>query len=164
MAKPVRVLVLCSGNIGRSPLAAALLRSALAERLGVEQGGLVDAGFDVSSAGTAAPEGHVASKRGMAFAVERGLDLSDHRARTLTTAMAEEADIIYGFDRSHVGGVGAVSVEAVSKTALWEGEGSEIPDPHHESDEFFREVAVRIEAAVPVRVNELLAMWGNRNR
>jgi len=78
--------------------------------------------------------------------------------------MADGADIIYGFDHGHISGVGAVSIDAVSKTALWEGEGGEIPDPHYRSDEFFRMVAVRIEAAIPDRVDELIVMLESRNR
>ena len=164
MSRPVRVLVVCAGNIGRSPLAAALLRKALADRLGIAVHQLASAGFDVSSAGTEAPEGYAASKRGMRFASERGLDLADHRARRLTKEHAQRADVIYGFERAQIGGVGAVSVEAVARTLLWEGEGREIPDPHHESDEFFNAVAERIESAVPSRVDEILALAEANNR
>ncbi len=158
MSRPLRVLVLCAGNIGRSPLAAALLRHALAERLRVRLDGLVAAGVDVRSAGTDAPAGHAVSKRGLAFAAARGVDLSRHQATLLTTEMAETADVIYGFDRSQIGGVGALSTKAVARVVLWEGEGREIPDPHHESDEFFFAVGDRIEAALPERVDEVLAM------
>ncbi len=158
MSGPVAVLVLCAGNVGRSPLAAALLKNALADRLGVAVDDLSSAGVEVTSAGTAAPTGHPASKRGSRFAREHGLDLSQHRARVLTREIADDAAIIYGFDCSQVAGVGSVSTEAVSRVVLWGGEGDEIPDPHHESDDFFTEVAHRIEAAVPARVDEVLAM------
>ena len=164
MTRPLRVLVVCSGNIGRSPLAAALLRSALAERMGVDPDDLESAGVEVTSAGINAPQGHGASKRGMAFAAGRGIDLSAHSSTLLTAELADGADVIYGFDTSHIGGVGALSTQAVAKTVLWEGPGLEIPDPHHESDQFFVAVGERIEAALTAVLDDVLAMLERRRR
>ena len=159
---PLRILVLCSGNIGRSPLAASLLEDALAQRLNVPVSELGAAGVSVQSAGTDAPEGHEASKRGVAFAAERGVDLAGHRATQLTSDLVQEADLIYGMDRHQVAGVGNLALVAVAKTLLWEGEGREIPDPHHESDEFFWDVGERIEAALPEVVAEVVTMVAAR--
>ncbi len=160
----LRVLVLCAGNIGRSPLAAALLRRALARELDVPLRELEPRGLVVVSAGTEAPIGHPASRRGMAFAAAHGIDLSDHEAALLTAPLAEAADVIYGFDRAQVDAVRSVSPSAASRVRLWGGKGSEIPDPHHESDEFFVAVAERISAAVPDRAEEILARFGEHNR
>ncbi len=62
------ILVLCAGNIGRSPLAEMMLRSALASALGWTEAEMQSQGVVVTSAGTEAPEGHAASDRGVAFA------------------------------------------------------------------------------------------------
>ena len=72
-----RVVLVCTGNTCRSPLAEALLRQALAAR-GVT-------GVEVSSAGTGAWEGAPASEGAYLVALEHGLDLSGHRARLLTS-------------------------------------------------------------------------------
>src|SRR3989442_8878821 len=88
-----QILLVCTGNICRSPLAAALLTRALAER-GFE-------GIDVSSAGTGAWDGAPASEGAYLVGLERGLDLSGHRARLLTRELVEAADLILTMARHH---------------------------------------------------------------
>lgn len=156
MSETVNVLVLCNGNIGRSPLAAALLQQALAAELQVEVAGLSAAGITVDSAGIEAPEGHAASMRGQAFAAPLGIDLSTHSAKLLTAEMVEAADVIYAMDRAQLDGVGRLVSGGERKVLLWEGEESEIPDPHHEDDRFFVDIGHRIVAAVPERMREVL--------
>src|SRR5437879_8944326 len=81
-----RILLVCTGNICRSPLAAALLERALVER-GIE-------GLAVASAGTGAWDGAPVSEGAYLVGLERGLDLSGHRARLLTRELVDGADLI----------------------------------------------------------------------
>src|SRR2546425_7016893 len=103
-----QILLVCTGNICRSPLAAALVTRALGEG-GVE-------GIDVSSAGTGAWDGAPASEGAYLVGLERGLDLSGHRARLLTRELVEAADLILTMARHHrarvdeLGGEGRVFV------------------------------------------------------
>ncbi|TMG80394.1 MAG: low molecular weight phosphotyrosine protein phosphatase, partial [Betaproteobacteria bacterium] len=103
------VLFVCTGNICRSPLAASLLERALTER-GIE--------VTVSSAGTGAWDGAPASEGAYLVGLERGLDLSGHRARLLTRELVERADLILTMARHHrarvdeLGGEGRVFVLA----------------------------------------------------
>lgn len=157
MAETV-ILVLCAGNIGRSPLAAVMIERSLADGLGVAAADLAAAGVIVTSAGTEAPEGHPASNRGIDFATDHELDLSTHRATRLTTAALLEADVIYGMDNDQMAVVARLAPEMSTKATLLAGEGIEIPDPHYQSDEFFEEVAAHIERAVATRTPELLAL------
>src|SRR2546430_13950703 len=78
------ILLVCTGNICRSPLAAALLERALKER------GL-DA-IDVSSAGTGAGGGAPVSEGAYLVGLERGLGLSGHPAQLLPRAVVGAAD------------------------------------------------------------------------
>jgi len=87
------VVLVCTGNTCRSPLAEALLRQALAAR------GVVD--VEVSSAGTGAWEGAPASEGAYLVALELGLDLSSHRARLLTSEVIAESDLILTMARHH---------------------------------------------------------------
>src|SRR2546427_9733566 len=88
-----RILLVCTGNICRSPLAAALLERALVER-GIE-------GIAVASAGTGAWDGAPVSEGAYLVGLERGLDLSRHRARLLTRELGDGADWILTVARHH---------------------------------------------------------------
>ncbi len=80
------VLVVCHGNICRSPFAAGLLARALGP-----------AGTLVSSAGVVGP-GRAAPAEGVIAAAHRGVDLSSHRSQLLTPVLAAEAQLIIVMD------------------------------------------------------------------
>ncbi|MET0802183.1 MAG: hypothetical protein ABWZ53_13580 [Actinomycetota bacterium] len=88
------ILVVCSGNICRSPIAEGLLRDALVSRFGSEAP-------IVSSAGTIAVEGALPSDGSVTAAAERGSDIAAHRARRLTRDLAGAADLVVGMAGEH---------------------------------------------------------------
>ena len=88
------ILVVCTGNICRSPMAEGFLRAALAERLG-------EAAPVVSSAGTAGWDGSGAMDESIRAAQERGVDIRAHLARKLHGAMLEDADLIVCMAAEH---------------------------------------------------------------
>jgi protein-tyrosine-phosphatase len=90
------VLCVCTGNLCRSPMAVGLLR----ERL-FQEG--VGAQHKVSSAGTWAVDGHPASDHAVAVMAERGIDISDHVAHTITAEDVAEAELILVMSREHAG-------------------------------------------------------------
>jgi protein-tyrosine-phosphatase len=81
------ILVVCTGNICRSPIAEGLLKAELARRFG-------DGAPRVTSAGTAGWEGSPATPEGVAAAAELGVDISGHRARKVRGELLREADLI----------------------------------------------------------------------
>ncbi len=82
-----RVLIVCTGNVCRSPMAMGLLRQRLA------QDGL-DSQVSVSSAGVYGLDGSAASRPGVDVLAERGIDISEHRARTIDQKEVAQADLV----------------------------------------------------------------------
>lgn len=88
------ILVVCSGNICRSPIAEGLLRRAMERRPGHDVP-------SIRSAGTIAMEGTPATPEAIAAARDRGVDIKTHRARRLTDAMIGEADLLVCMAAEH---------------------------------------------------------------
>jgi protein-tyrosine-phosphatase len=88
------IMFVCTGNLCRSPMAEGLLRKRLAD-----QG--LDARYKVVSTGTWALEGRHASHHAVKVMAERGIDISDHIARTITADEVSEAELILVMSREH---------------------------------------------------------------
>ncbi|HET8617221.1 MAG TPA: hypothetical protein VFL94_16995 [Actinomycetales bacterium] len=96
MSAPGRVLVVCTGNVCRSPLAERLLRVRLSERLG-ERAGRVE----VDSAGVRALAGHGMTAEAAAELRGLGGDGGDFVSRQLTTQLLDQADLVLAATRQH---------------------------------------------------------------
>lgn len=150
----MHILLVCSGNTCRSPLAAVMLAARLAQE--------ADLGaITVSSAGTSAWDGSPASEGSYLVALERGLDLSTHRARMLTTNQVQRADLILTMTAAHASRVadlgGATKVATMSEFAGREGEGQDVPDPFGGDVESYRATAELMSGlieAIVVRLRE----------
>ena len=90
----MRLLFVCTGNTCRSAMAEAFARKVIIER------GLSD--VDVASAGTSAWDGAPASDGALLVALERGIDISAHRAQTLTADAVRGADLILAMGPLHL--------------------------------------------------------------
>ena len=151
-----RVLLVCTGNICRSPLAAALLQRAITER-GAE-------GIEVSSAGTGAWDGAPVSEGAYLVGLEQGLDLSAHRARLLTRDLAERSDLILTMARHHrarvdeLGGEGHVYV--FGEYAGRAGEGAEVSDPFGGDLNVYRETCAELAALVAASLDRIVTGGG----
>lgn len=85
------VLMVCTGNIFRSPAAQFLMARDLGNAPGVQ----------VSSAGTAAVLGHAVAWPMVELLEGVGIDPRSHRARHLTSALVRESDLVIGMSRAH---------------------------------------------------------------
>ncbi|MEQ1503240.1 MAG: low molecular weight phosphotyrosine protein phosphatase [Myxococcota bacterium] len=89
---PRHLLFVCSGNLCRSPMAAAIARH-VAMELALE--------VEVASAGTLGIVGRPAERRAAAVCREIGLDLADHVSQALTPEWIRWADRIYVMEPAH---------------------------------------------------------------
>ena len=94
---PANVLVLCSANQCRSPMAAALLAlhgGASRTPVAVRSAGLLDEGL--------LPSGELPPSEAVAALAGYGLDISGHRSRRVTAVDLGRADLVLGMSRAHV--------------------------------------------------------------
>ena len=89
-----QVLLVCTANICRSPMAMGLLRERLRQDNLEEQ-------VTVSSAGVYGLDGSPASAPGVEVLAERGIDIANHRAHTVTEREIADADLVLVMEEGH---------------------------------------------------------------
>ncbi len=95
MPAPGPIIVVCTANICRSPMAAALLKHALAAQPEPLRS------IPVISAGVAARNGDTVSENSV-FALKKvGLDIANHKSTALTQEMLDSASLVLGMTESH---------------------------------------------------------------
>lgn len=140
------VLVVCVGNICRSPLGERMLREALP-------------GLDIRSAGLAALIGQAADEVTQVVAAEHGLALDGHVARQFTPELGKASDLILAMEPGHRREIARQAPELSGRTMLfdqWTG-GHGIPDPYRKSRAVHEEVHARIAAAADAWARRLEA-------
>jgi protein-tyrosine phosphatase len=130
---PTRVLMVCLGNICRSPLAEGILTSKLPKNK-----------FNVDSAGTGHWHvGEQPDKRSIEIAKRHGIDITNQRAMLFKPSFFDLYDYIYVMDNSNYTDVirQAPNEEAKQKVSLlldiiFPNENVDVPDPYYNSTGF----------------------------
>ena len=132
------VLVVCAGNICRSPTAEYLLKDKLA-----------NSGIKVSSAGLTAIVGRSAEQTAAKIAMSNNIDMSAHKGLQLTKSLVAENDLILVMEQRHLTDLLGQYPHARGKTFLlgkWLND-TEISDPYRQSQEAFEHVYQLIDKA-----------------
>ncbi|WP_168016907.1 low molecular weight protein-tyrosine-phosphatase [Halomonas salinarum] len=141
-----RILVVCIGNICRSPVAEALLKQQFPHK-------------QISSAGLGARVGEGVDPNARHLGEADGLHLADHQARQLTADMLNEVDLVLVMSDGQRRAVGDISPAALGKTmriGRWLGDsGEDIPDPYRKSPEIFELVHRKLTQATATWANKL---------
>lgn len=146
-----KILMVCLGNICRSPLAEGIMRSKLSKD------------FIVDSAGTGGwHAGELPDKRSISTAKNRGLDITSQRARQFKISDFDTFDYIYVMDNSNYKDVMALAPndEAKSKVKLilnelFPNENVDVPDPYYGGQDGFENVFDMLNEACDVIAGKL---------
>ena len=150
---PQKILMVCLGNICRSPLAEGILQSKLPRDK-----------FIVDSAGTG--EWHIGKQpdqRSIAIAHKNGLDISHQRGRQFRTEDFKDFDYIYVMDGSNYNDVLSLAKNDEEKNKvklilneLFPGENVDVPDPYFGLQNGFASVYDMIDQACDIIAEKLL--------
>jgi protein-tyrosine-phosphatase len=136
----MHILFVCTGNICRSPIAAAIARHK------INQAGYTD--ITVASAGTAALSGCAATPEAILVVEENGLNLDDHRARQLTPELIAATDLIVGMKHEHA--EHARQMGAQQTTTL----SDPVRDPYGRGINAYRETWTSLNSTIPILLNQ----------
>ena len=121
------------------------------------------AGIRVASAGTWGLDGEPAAKHAVGVCADRGIDLSEHVARSLSAEMIEESELVLTMEMEHLQCVLDLAPDALAKTRLLSRYGSvqslpdrPIRDPYGRPKQAYRACFEEIEGHVDALVDELL--------
>lgn len=130
------VLVLCDGNLCRSPMAAGVLSHRLGD-------------LRIESAGLSAVVGHRADPIARELLIERDIDINEHIARQVTLSMVMDATVIFvmtDIQKRSVESRYPFSTGRVFR--LGHHRGLDVIDPYREDRSVFERVLSTIEAAL----------------
>lgn len=149
----VKILMVCLGNICRSPLAEGILSSKLPSDI-----------FLVDSAGTGHWHvGQLPDKRSIETASKRGLDITMQRGRQIQPSDLDRFDYIFVMDNSNYEDVIRLATKAEHKQkvtlildALFPGENVDVPDPYYGLQNGFEQVYDMLDEACELIAQKLL--------
>lgn len=153
------VLFVCSGNTCRSPMAEALARKMIAQRLQVPQDQIEARGFSVISAGAYALPGSRATPAAVDAVAAMGADLTRHRSRLLTPELVNQADVIFTMGQSHRQAVMGLCPAAAGKVHTLHPE-RDIEDPIGGDASLYRELASELERLIAQRIETVVPTAG----
>ena len=137
-------MVVCIGNICRSPIGEALLKEQHPH-------------LNIFSSGLGALVGKPADPLSVELMAEKGIDISEHRAQQINTVLVGSADLILTMEQSHIDRLHSQYPESRGKVYLigkWI-ENQEVPDPYKKDKAAFSHALELIEAGLEAWKNKL---------
>jgi tRNA threonylcarbamoyl adenosine modification protein (Sua5/YciO/YrdC/YwlC family) len=146
------ILIVCTGNTCRSPMAEVIGRRLLAEKIGCVETDIEEHGVMITSAGIAAMAGGKASSQGIEVMEKMGLNLGAHSAQPVSEQMVRHADLIFTMTRGHREALLAQWPDAASRTEVLRLDGKDVADPIGESVAEYQRCAEQIRKELATRI------------
>ena len=148
-----KVLMVCLGNICRSPLAEGILKSKLPESI-----------FFIDSAGTANYHvGNPPDPRSIAVGKKYGIDISKLKGRQFSVNDFNTFDLIYVMDESNYRNVISIARNEQDKSKvkfilneIYPNQNYDVPDPYYGGDHGFENVYKMLDEACTIIANSLI--------
>lgn len=147
-----KIVMVCLGNICRSPLAEGILQSKLASDK-----------FYVDSAGTSGYHvGELPDRRSIEVAKKYGIDITNQRSRKFIKEDFDKFDVIFAMDKSNYDDIIAMSENNTQRekvkmilNELYPKENMSVPDPYYGGDQGFENVYQMLDEACSVIASKL---------
>ncbi|MFT7898509.1 low molecular weight protein-tyrosine-phosphatase [Tenacibaculum ascidiaceicola] len=147
-----KILMVCLGNICRSPLAEGILKSKLPSE-----------SFIVDSAGTAGYHvGELPDVRSIEVARKYGIDITNQRSRKFRKTDFDKFDMIFAMDKSNYADIVALSENEEQHekvrmilNELYPDENRNVPDPYYGGDQGFENVYKMLDEACEIIASKL---------
>lgn len=148
-----KILMVCLGNICRSPLAEGILQSKLTREF-----------FKVDSAGTAGYHvGELPDERSIKVAKKYGIDITNQRSRKFVKSDFKEFDLIYAMDKSNYHNILSIidDNEDARKVKMilneqYPTESRNVPDPYYGGNQGFENVYKMLDEACEIIASKLI--------
>ncbi|MFV0237660.1 MAG: low molecular weight protein-tyrosine-phosphatase [Flavobacteriales bacterium] len=142
----MKILMVCLGNICRSPLAEGIMKAKVKH---------YQLDFEVDSAGTATYHiGELPDKRSIAVAQKHNIDLKEQRARQFTSEDFKKFDIIFAMDKSNYQNIIKLASDSYEKNKVYlilnerySEQDLDVPDPYYGNDQGFENVFSMLDEA-----------------
>lgn len=152
------VLIVCTGNTCRSPMAEVLMKKRLAERF-PDAFANQQSRIHVSSAGLNAFPGGPASSEAQLVMEKCGLNLGSHQSRTVTEQGLRQADLVLTMTNGHRNAILNQFPELEDKVHLLSGGREDVSDPFGGPESVYAACAEQIDGFIEKWVDRIDDSW-----